>query len=289
MRINGHHYYETIKYAHLLLSQYKDQINNINVFPVPDGDTGTNLYLTVKGIWEKVKSKKISHFGKFAELVSDAALESATGNSGNILASFLYGIYDYSQNKESLSVEELVEAFEVGTNYAYEAVETPLEGTILTAMQATVRTAKKEIEKGNRNLVEIIKKCVDTALKELEKKRVFVPSLVKYDVLDAGGVGFVLILNAWAKSVRHDLIVAITNKKVEIKYSGKYCINLLVRINGNVGIEELKEKLSEIGDSIVVTNVGDLVKIHVHSFNVEKVKDIVSRFGEIVSTKISQA
>ena len=159
MEITGEHYWFALKISRILLKKYKERLNRINVFPVPDGDTGNNLFLTVDGIWKKVKDKKIKHFGKFSEYVAEAALESAVGNSGNILASFLYGIYDYSKDKEVLKPEELIYAFEKGTEYAYQSVEDPKEGTILTAMRATVETAKKEIEKGNRNLADILKKC----------------------------------------------------------------------------------------------------------------------------------
>ncbi len=287
MEITGDHYYQAIKYSRLLLKKYKENLNKINVFPVSDGDTGNNLFLTIDGIWKKIKNNKIKHFGKFSEYVAEAALESAVGNSGNILASFLYGIYDYSKDKEILKPEELIYAFERGTDFAYQAVENPKEGTILTAMRATVETAKKEIEKGNRNLTDILKKCVDVALKELKEKRIYIPELVNYDVIDAGGLGFILIIKSWTRGLKDEFLLKLTSKEIKINYSGKYCVNILLKLEDPNRIEKLKNKLKEIGNSIIVTKFQDKIKIHIHSADIQLLKSILTRYGNIIKFSVS--
>lgn len=113
MEITGKHYKEALKYSKKLLKRYKEKLNQINVFPVADADTGTNLFQTINGIWKKVKNVSIQNFHEFSKLVSDAAFESAQGNSGNILAAFLYGISEYSAGKEKLNERELIEALKM--------------------------------------------------------------------------------------------------------------------------------------------------------------------------------
>ncbi len=289
MRITASHYKQALRVSRSLLRQYKTQLNNINVYPVPDGDTGTNLFMTIDYVWSKVKSEKTSHFGEFAMKVAEAAMEGAQGNSGNILAMFLYGLAEYSQDKEYLTPEDLVYAFEIGTEYAYSAVDSPKEGTILTAMRATVKAAKREIENGNQDLGDIMSKCIDAAIDSLRESRVSLPELIEYDVLDSGGLGFILLLKAWNSTFgkMDQLYIELTKKKVEVKLTGGKCINLLVRLDRSVDLGELKAKLRELGDSIAVNIMNDKLKVHIHSFHLDEVEKLISQYGQIINRKIS--
>ncbi|MCD6402810.1 MAG: hypothetical protein J7K98_00600, partial [Candidatus Aenigmarchaeota archaeon] len=146
-------------------------------------------------------------------------------------------------------------------------------------------------ENGSRDMVKILKRSVDSAILELQKKKVFVPELVEYDVLDAGGIGFILIINSWANSIGgiKRLFFKLTSKEIELETSGVYCINVRVKLNDDHELEYVKEKLSEIGDSIVVVKRGGMMKIHIHSSDISRVRNQISFFGEIVDEKISPA
>ncbi|MCD6483054.1 MAG: DAK2 domain-containing protein [Candidatus Aenigmarchaeota archaeon] len=289
-KISGNYYRRTIQLAVKLLGKYRERLNQINVYPVPDGDTGNNLYLTIKGIWDDIKHVRSRDFGKIARLISDSALKNAQGNSGNILAMFLYGIYDYSRDKKYLLPEDLVYAFEKGLEHAYSAVENPREGTILTAMRVTVETAKKEIENGYRDYKKILKKCIDVSIEELRKSKVNIPQLVEYDVIDAGGLGFVILLQAWTDDVKEELILKLTQKKIEVKLTGQYCVNIMLKIEENK-IEELKQFLETVSNSIVLKKISDKVKLHFHCA-IEAFDDIMMKIfdlGEVVSQQVSLA
>lgn len=290
LKISGNYYRRTIQLAVKLMEKYRERLNRINVFPVADGDTGDNLYLTLKGVWDELKKTRSKDFGKIAKIVSDSALKNAQGNSGNILAMFLYGIYDYSRHKKYLLPKDLVYAFETGLKHAYSAVENPKEGTILTAMRATVETAKQEIEKGSNNYKEILKKCIDVALHELRKSKVNLPELKRYDVIDAGGLGFIILLQAWSDDIKEELIIKLTHKKIEVKLTGQYCVNIMMKMEESK-IEELKNILESVGNSIVIKKVSDKVKLHFHCA-VEKFDDIMIKIldlGEVIAQQVSLA
>ena len=116
MELYAYHIKDFIRHSLILLEEYKDGINNINVFPVADKDTGTNIYNTLKGIWERVKDIEVNSVGHFLKHVAEAALESAQGNSGNILAMFFYGLYEGLKDKEKITIEDLSNALNLDMN-----------------------------------------------------------------------------------------------------------------------------------------------------------------------------
>jgi len=293
MEITGSHYKEALKYSRKLLKRYKEKLNQINVFPVADADTGTNLFQTVNGIWKKVENVSIQDFHKFSKLVSDAAFESAQGNSGNILAAFLYGISEYSTGKEKLNERELIEAFESGSRFAYSSIKNPREGTILTAMREFVDSAKKQFQL-SFDFSNVFRSSIQMAYESLEKHRKEIPELLEFDVLDAGGMGFILMLKGWYQSLlgktKHLTIKMkkIINLKTSNKTHNGYCVSALLRIRNSHKLKKLEKILKKIGDSLIIMREKEKVKLHIHCKHIEVLKDLLLKYGEILDLKMSR-
>jgi len=293
MEITGKHYKEALKYSKKLLKRYKEKLNQINVFPVADADTGTNLFQTINGIWKKVENVSIQNFHEFSKLVSDAAFESAQGNSGNILAAFLYGISEYSAGKEKLNERELIEAFENGSRFAYSSIKDPKEGTILTAMREFVNSAKKRFQ-SNFNFDSIFRSSIERAYRSLKDRRKEIPELLRFGVLDAGGIGFILVLKGWyqsllgkAKRITIKVKKIIDTKSLEKSYSG-YCVSVLLRIKSSHRFEKLEKVLKKIGDSFIVMREKEKIKLHIHCKRLEVLKNLLLKHAEILDLKVSR-
>jgi len=279
MELYAYHIKDFIRHSLILLEEYKDGINNINVFPVADKDTGTNIYNTLKGIWERVKDIEVNSVGHFLKHVAEAALESAQGNSGNILAMFFYGLYEGLKDKEKITIEDLSNALKLGYEYAKSSVQNPKKGTILSVMEALVESFEKE----KKDIAKALKEGINNALFYLEVYREEVDALKKNNVVDAGGLGFIIMLKGWLKAHGFDIEIPIDKylkKVVNRKSVGAFCINILLKDVQN--FDELKDKLNNVGESLVIKKIGNKAKIHIHHNNLEYIKKLVAMYGKIV-------
>ncbi len=266
-----------------LLKREKGYINDINVYPVADGDTGTNMLLTLLGAMQKVNGARSANL--VLEELKLGALESAKGNSGIILSQFFWGFSEAIGNKEKLTAKDLAEGFKKGYVAAFNAIINPVEGTILTVM----REVAEEAEKISEDIPSFVSRLYERAVKALQKTPELLAKLGKPRVIDSGAYGFVLILEALARVLKpmEKKGFRIRGIKVKREKSVEFCSNFYAEINP-IAKEELKKKLSKLGNSIIFMDAGEKVKIHIHTKNPEKVAKEIEKFGKILSQHIEK-
>jgi DAK2 domain fusion protein YloV len=280
------------------------EVNNLNVFPVPDGDTGDNMYLTLKGGVEELCSKKGASLNDLACAFKQGTLLNARGNSGVILSQFFAGLIDGIIGREIISLSDFIDALKNGVKRAYGAVAVPVEGTILTVAREGVENSTAKAQ----NFATIEDLCKDL-LCEMQKSLAHTPELLpvlkEAGVIDSGGAGLVYIVEGFCKALTGDAIleeVAVTDtsaKKLDFSKFDEnsqmtygYCTELLLQLQTvktdvkNFSVDALIEYLSTIGDSIVAFITGTVVKVHVHTLTPYKVLEYCQRYGEFLTVKI---
>ena len=280
------------------------EVNNLNVFPVPDGDTGDNMYLTLKGGVEELCSKKGASLNDLACAFKQGTLLNARGNSGVILSQFFAGLVDGIIGREIISLSDFIDALKNGVKRAYGAVAVPVEGTILTVAREGVENSTAKAQ----NFATIEDLCKDL-LCEMQKSLAHTPELLpvlkEAGVIDSGGAGLVYIVEGFCKALTGDAIleeVAVTDtsaKKLDFSKFDEnsqmtygYCTELLLQLQTvktdvkNFSVDALIEYLSTIGDSIVAFITGTVVKVHVHTLTPYKVLEYCQRYGEFLTIKI---
>ncbi|CAP18464.1 kinase related to dihydroxyacetone kinase [Candidatus Phytoplasma mali] len=282
-----------------LKNNYK-KIDNLNVFPVPDGDTGNNMKMTMmEGIKEinKIQSDSII---KIAEVLSKALLIGAKGNSGVILSQFFAGIYIKLKeiNKNTINISEFMKTLICGYQKAYQAVSEPTEGTILTVIRESVESMK-EIEYKDQDINELMQKIIKNSEISLEKTPQLLPILKKAKVVDSGGAGFIEILKGMLmflqgnkleynnKEEENNNFEAIHNLDIEeLKYiyCSEYIINL--KNDNQIDKEKIKKKLHNKGNSVVLIIDENILKLHIHTNNPDIVLNYLLNYGELNKIKI---
>ncbi len=277
------------------------ELNRINVFPVPDGDTGTNLALTVRAIGDHLRRTRHRDVSAVAREAADAAVLGARGNSGMMLSHFLLGFAGEVGERRRISTHEFTEAMDAGVRSLYAAIERPVEGTILTVMRETAEAARATDEPDFLPYLEAI---LGHARGSLERTPDLLPVLRKAGVVDAGAKGFVNLLEGVAHYIaRGPLVVGRRLDEVsdpddlpsaspvaESEYSGteerfRYCTEGLVRGAGMPDAEAVKAVLREMGDSLVVIRTGDVLKIHIHTDEPERVFEYLQTLGTLATHK----
>ncbi|MBR5032898.1 MAG: DAK2 domain-containing protein [Treponema sp.] len=283
------------------LQLHCDEVNDLNVFPIPDGDTGSNMFMTIQGgANTECSVEKISDT---AQSIAHNMLLSARGNSGVILSQLFAGIADGLKGLESAGISDLENACKMGVERAYNSVLTPTEGTILTVAKETSNAVCNE----NFDCIEeVFEFSLDEAKKALEKTPEQLEVLKQAGVVDSGGAGLVYIIEgmqnfligkkssgrsvvsapAPADSLNVDLFTA------DSELGFGYCTELLVRLQNRkcnpdeFDINTLIEYLNGLGDSIVAFKDGTIVKLHVHTKTPQKVLDYCQQYGEFLKVKI---
>lgn len=267
-------------------------LNKINVFPVVDGDTGSNLASTMRSII--VNSKEGSTVKDTLESVANAAIKGARGNSGIIFAQYLSGLSESIGNGTELSFADYARASEQAANYALEALENPVEGTIITMMNEWGKALQRASAKSNTlaGFFEIAYRQMD---KVLEKTKEQLSVLKKFNVVDSGAKGFLYFvegalqyIRGGAKLTEHkilDLDSLIGETEIYEEYDGnRYCTECL--LNGkNIDKAGIKEKISVMGSSVVVAGNDNFVRVHIHTNEPAGVFKLLQSFGEIAFTK----
>lgn len=291
-----------------LLSRHAGEINDLNVFPIPDGDTGDNLLLTLRGGVEAARAACARHGGAPAlsavtTPMGEAMLLSARGNSGVILSRFFGGIAEGLEGCDTAEPPALGEAFRCGVKAAYGAVLTPVEGTMLTVMREATDYA---CGMRPRDAAAFLACFVEEGRRSLERTPELLPTLARAGVVDSGGAGLLCIL----EGMRAVLVGELT-PTAETGYApdgGRdpdpnafgedsvlelgYCTELLVRLQRakthipTFDTAALTRELSEMGDSIAVVLQGSLLKLHVHTFEPQRVLALAQRYGEFLKVKI---
>ena len=276
-----------------LLEENAEMVNALNVFPVPDGDTGTNMLLTMQSAMEEVAKVPGSDFGSVAHAAAHGALMGARGNSGVILSQILRGIARTADGKESVDAAELASALKEGANTAYRGIGKPVEGTILTVARESADAAVAVSQQG-RSLVQVLRRAVNTARTSLDATPTLLSTLRDAGVVDAGGQGYLLILEgaqlyltgertpAPPQPARRPVPAAAT---ISPKHDFGYCTEVLIRGEG-LQIEKIREQLDALGNSVIVVGEADVVHIHVHTREPGDVLNLASKLGAMDKIKI---
>lgn len=275
------------------------KIDELNVFPVPDGDTGTNMSMTVMSGVREMNNCESSSIIEVAKVLSRGALMGARGNSGVILSQFFRGVYVGMQdiNHNELTVEDFMKCLESGYKVAYKAVMEPVEGTILTVVREAAENTKAQIKN-----IKTIKKLLDVyaleATKSLNNTPNLLPVLKEAGVVDSGGAGFLEIVNGMIMVLNGKMLQAeettggTSNKSAaevtdaDIKFG--YCTEFILDLKDpeNFDISALKSVLSLIGDSLVVVKDENICKVHVHTNRPGRALELAQKHGEFVTLKI---
>ncbi|NME95046.1 DAK2 domain-containing protein [Clostridium cochlearium] len=295
LNIDGHCFYNMMINASNKLESQKEYINSLNVFPVPDGDTGTNMSMTFRSAVMEIKDKKESTIGEIAKSLSRGALMGARGNSGVILSQILRGIAKGLENKEVVNGEQLAESIIEGSKSAYKAVMRPTEGTILTIIRAAGEAADKSRRK---NVLELMKDVCDYSSETLSKTPEMLPVLKEAKVVDAGGAGLLIILQGMYEVLEKNLqdISIVDEEKGKVTYEAAktikeedikfgYCTEFFI-VSKDADVDKFKKDLEPHGDSMIVVGSDDLVKVHIHTNDPGKVLSKAIKLGPLSKIKI---
>ena len=284
------------------LSNNRKAVDDLNVFPVPDGDTGTNMSMTLSNSARELEKLSGATAGKVASVNASALLRGARGNSGVITSLLFRGFAKGIGEDEFLTSENITNAFVFGVEVAYKAVMKPTEGTILTVARVASEYAKQALEEG-KNELEIFEYAIEGAKKALDETPELLPALKKAGVVDAGGKGFVLILEGML-SVMKDGVMIKSNavsesepqEEVSFNAAGEfeteitftYCTEFIVNREKSCEKEpnELRMYLETIGDCVVVVDDDEIIKVHVHTDHPGNAIENALTFGSLVHLKI---
>ena len=286
------------------LDNNKDAINNMNVFPVPDGDTGINMTLTLSAV-RKMNDEEITTLKQCAQRAQDLIMRSARGNSGAILSLFFRGFYKALKYVESIGVAEMTIALRSASEQAYRAVQNPAEGTILTVMRRCAEAAENALEERKFNddtFVEFFAYLVDVAQNALDETPEMLPVLKEVGVVDAGGCGFVTMLKGMLAALCEDPVELIEEpassepaaadfsefdtSNITFPYCTECVVEKFENFYGEGTADAVREFICKIGDSVVFIEDENIVKIHVHTDHPGLVLEKVGEYGMFVSVKI---
>lgn len=271
----------------------KQEINKINVFPVPDQDTGTNLAYTLLGIKEQIENRDFNNLGEISEAILEGAMTAAQGNAGIIYTGFLAGFLPVFGNEKSINASQLTQAFEQGFERAEKSIQDPKEGTILDIMGATAKSFAQDI-KNEKNIVILLQKASQEAHQALLETQEKMEILKKAGVVDAGGLGFLIILESYlhvlegekAKEIKKEREKPSEKVKRFIQtISNRYEIVTLIK-NPKFSEKEIRDKLSELGNSLDVVMVKNKMKIHIHTDLIDEVKEFIRQAGRVEGMRI---
>jgi len=278
----------------------QDRLNRINVFPVPDGDTGTNLAVTMGSVRAALMRHRDRHAGKTLEVVADAALDGARGNSGAILAQFFQGLCDACLDARQLTTEAFAHAVAEGARYARTALAEPREGTILTVISDFGREIKDQARSGIHDFSALLDRGLDRARKSLAHTTEQLEALRRAGVVDAGAAGFVDLLQGVADYVREGSLkdaaaevgpedadegeLPAETSAEEGDPAHRWCTECLVSAD-DLDLKHLRESLAGMGSSLVVAGGRRRARVHVHVDDPEAVFEAVARFGAVDQRK----
>ncbi len=278
---------------------WRVELNRINVFPVPDGDTGTNLALTAAAIAEQLRSNRAESVGEVAWAAAEAGVLGARGNCGMILSHFLLGLSNAIGERVRLTVEEFVPALRAAVEHVYASLERPVEGTMLTVMRAIADEAEAAGAAETTDFSELLRRMVTRARVSLARTTELLPALRAAGVVDAGAKGFVHLLEGMAAHVAGEPVpVASDAASAEpvplaagtAEYPAdseryRYCTEALVRGAALPAADAVRGELRGRGDSMVVIRTGELLKVHIHTDEPEGVFDYLRTLGRLAAHK----
>ena len=296
--IDGAAFQQMILHAAAAINAQKQSINDLNVFPVPDGDTGTNMSLTIGTAASELKKQSIPAVSRAAEVTASALLRGARGNSGVILSLLFRGFSKAVKDKSEIDGAALAAAFNEGVTTAYGAVMKPAEGTILTVSRLAAKRATEaaaEISAAEHVLIE----CIAAAKAALAETINQNPVLKKAGVIDAGGKGYVIILEGMLAALRGEPMpeaaaegAAPARDKADFAaFDGGdirfgYCTEFIAQRTNKKDPRLLRAFLSELGDSLVLVDDEEIIKVHVHTNHPGRVLEEALGYGSLLTVKV---
>ena len=292
---NGQDLREMFAVATTWLEKSAADIDALNVFPVPDGDTGTNMLLTMRSAIEEAHRAPDQSVSEVAKAIAKGALMGARGNSGVILSQIWRGLAQSLAEKESFTGADLADALTQASIMAYKGLSNPVEGTILTVINEAAAAAREHVASKGGDLKEVLEVAVNTASESVAKTPTLLPVLMEAGVVDAGGQGLYTILEGALRYLRgekeqmqfrkpqmivSDIPVAAgllhMMEVEEVPYG--YCTNILLRGQG-LDPDKLRLKLKKKGESLVVAGDESTVRIHIHTYDPGKILHYIGSFG----------
>ena len=300
--IDGKMYGEMVISAANALENQKEDINNLNVFPVPDGDTGSNMSMTIGVVRDKAENLP-DKLSDCAAQISRMMLMAARGNSGVILSLFFKGMAKALDECDEADSVSLAKAFQSGVDSAYGAVMTPQEGTILTVMRVS---AEKALEKAGDEFKNdpagLLSYMLDVATKTLDETPEMLPVLKSANVVDAGGSGFVAILHGMRAALNNNAVTYSGSARPQTASAADfssidageitfgYCTECIIEKDPDLctddRIDSLRETLSEMGDSMVFAQDEEIIKLHIHTNEPGIVLSLAQVFGALITVKV---
>ncbi|WP_049283689.1 fatty acid kinase catalytic subunit FakA [Staphylococcus aureus] len=303
-KINGKLFADMIIQGAQNLSNNADLVDSLNVYPVPDGDTGTNMNLTMTSGREEVENNLSKNIGELGKTFSKGLLMGARGNSGVILSQLFRGFCKNIESESEINSKLLAESFQAGVETAYKAVMKPVEGTILTVAKDAAQAA---IEKANNTeyCIELMEYIIVKANESLENTPNLLAVLKEVGVVDSGGKGLLCVYEGFLKALKGEKVEAKVAKidKDEFVHDEHdfhgvintediiygYCTEMMVRFGKNKKAfdeQEFRQDMSQFGDSLLVINDEEIVKVHVHTEYPGKVFNYGQQYGELIKLKV---
>ena len=305
--LDGKAFAEMVLYGAHHLSQNANVVDALNVFPVPDGDTGTNMNLSMTSGAKEVEQIDTANIGKVAQSLSRGLLMGARGNSGVILSQLFRGFGKSIEQKSDINTKEFAAAFQAGVDTAYKAVMKPVEGTILTvakdAAKKAVLTAQTETD-----IIKVMEAVVNEAEASLERTPELLPVLKEVGVVDSGGKGLLYVYEGFLASLKgeklsekaaalpslNDLVSAEHHKNAQSHMNTEdiefgYCTEFMVKLDSgkrNFNEDTFRQDLSGFGDSLLVVSDENIAKVHIHAEYPGEVMTYAQKYGSLINMKI---
>lgn len=294
------------------LNDQMELINSLNVFPVPDGDTGTNMNMSFTSGVENLKQSKSDKVGELAGALAKGLLMGARGNSGVILSQIFRGFSQAITDKETLDANDFAAAFAGGVEAAYKAVMKPVEGTILTVARESAIRGEKKASKTD-NIIEVMQSIVTGAEKSLAKTPDLLPVLKQVGVVDSGGKGLLSVYEGFLSALKGEASIAQDADELSQQAQGHahamfeegaenpmtleeitygYCTEIMVRIGEgpttikSFNYDDFRNTLDQKGDSLLVVADDEIVKVHIHTENPGEIMQLGQEFGELIKIKV---
>ena len=303
-KINGKLFADMIIQGAQNLSNNADLVDSLNVYPVPDGDTGTNMNLTITSGREEVENNLSQNIGELGKTFSKGLLMGARGNSGVILSQLFRGFCKNIEEEKEISVQQFAESFQAGVETAYKAVMKPVEGTILTVAKDAAKAAMDYVDQAE-DCVALMAHLIEAASESLDNTPNLLAVLKEVGVVDSGGKGLLCVYEGFLKGLKGEKIEAQAPKldtesfvnddhdfhgvinTEDIVYG--YCTEMMVRFGKNKKAfdeQEFRNDMSEFGDSLLVINDDEIVKVHVHTEHPGDVFNYGQKYGELIKLKV---
>lgn len=294
------------------LAKNAEFINSLNVFPVPDGDTGTNMNLSFASGAKYVQDSPSEHVGELSSILAKGLLMGARGNSGVILSQIFRGFYKRIESKEVLTATDLADALTGGVEVAYKAVMKPTEGTILTVAREAAKAANKAVSESD-DVIVVMEATYEAAKKALATTPDLLPVLKEVGVVDSGGQGLTFVYEGFYDALTgketvseeykpnekemDEMVNASHHQSVQSQLSTEdiqfgYCTEIMLKLGAGrlvdqkFDYDEFRNHLSEIGDSLLVVADDEVVKVHVHTENPGEVMTYGQHYGSLIKVKV---